>query len=82
MSIKIELDEQQTYNIVTTIHNNFPNKKLDDLFDEIIKDALSRLIFPSVENEVRNILTESAEQQAIVMFKKNLHNLLMQPPIV
>lgn len=82
LSIKIELDEQQTYNIVTTIHNNFPNKKLDDLFDEIIKDALSRLIFPSVENEVRNILTESAEQQAIVMFKKNLHNLLMQPPIV
>lgn len=82
LSVSIQLDERQIYDIISTILNNFPNRKLKDLFDEIIKDSLERLILPSVENEVRNILTDSAEQQAIVMFKKNLYNLLMQPPII
>lgn len=82
LSVSIQLDERQIYDITSTILNNFPNRKLKDLFGEIIKDSLERLILPSVENEVRNILTESAEQQAIVMFKKNLYNLLMQPPII
>ena len=44
-------------------------------------DAYSRLIQPSVEREIRNELTESAQEQAMVVFKFNLKNLLMQPPI-
>lgn len=44
-------------------------------------DAYSRLIFPSVEREVRNDLTEKADEQAIKMFDVNLRPLLLQPPL-
>jgi len=44
-------------------------------------DAYSRLIFPSLENETRNSLTERAQESAMTVFSKNLHQLLMQPPL-
>ena len=44
-------------------------------------DSYSRLIFPSLENEVRNTLTERAQESAMEVFSKNLHQLLMQPPL-
>jgi uncharacterized protein len=46
-----------------------------------IEDSYARLIAPSIEREVRNELTEKAEDGAIQVFRKNLHQLLMQPPI-
>ncbi len=49
--------------------------------EEAVKDAYTRLIQPSVEREIRNELTEGAQEQAMVVFKVNLKNLLMQPPI-
>ena len=49
--------------------------------EEAVKDAYTRLIQPSVEREIRNELTDSAQEQAMVVFKVNLKNLLMQPPI-
>ncbi len=48
---------------------------------EAIKDAYDRLISPAIEREIRNELTESAEENAIGVFGKNLTQLLMQPPI-
>ncbi|MCQ2749218.1 MAG: RNA-binding transcriptional accessory protein [Clostridia bacterium] len=53
----------------------------EELIKDIIKDAYDRLIFPSVEREVRNELTEKAEADAIVVFSKNLKQILMQAPI-
>lgn len=47
-----------------------------------VADAYSRLIAPSIEREIRNELTENAEDNAITVFGKNLEQLLMQPPIV
>lgn len=44
-------------------------------------DAYDRLIYPSIEREVRSILTETAAQAAISVFATNLHQLLMQPPV-
>ncbi len=44
-------------------------------------DSYSRLVFPSVEREIRNDLTEKADEQAIKMFGQNLKPLLMQPPV-
>jgi len=44
-------------------------------------DAFSRLLFPSLENEVRGVLTERAADNAIKVFSANLHQLLMQPPV-
>ena len=48
---------------------------------ECVKDALQRLLLPALEREARRDLTESAEQQAVNVFAKNLRNLLMQPPL-
>lgn len=49
---------------------------------EVIADAYTRLIAPAIEREIRNELTEKAEDGAITVFGKNLEQLLMQPPIV
>lgn len=49
--------------------------------EEAIKDSYERLIFPSVEREIRNELTETAQKQAMKVFALNLKNLLLQPPV-
>ena len=49
---------------------------------EVVADSYSRLIAPAIEREIRNELTERAEDGAIHVFGKNLEQLLMQPPIV
>ncbi len=49
--------------------------------EHAVEDAYTRLIQPSVEREIRNELTETAQEQAIAVFKLNLKNLLLQPPI-
>ena len=49
---------------------------------DVIADSYKRLIAPAIEREIRNDLTEKAEDGAIVVFGKNLEQLLMQPPIV
>ena len=48
---------------------------------EVVEDAYDRLIAPAIEREIRNNLTEEAEDGAIKVFGKNLEQLLMQPPI-
>ncbi|MCI9518940.1 MAG: RNA-binding transcriptional accessory protein [Clostridia bacterium] len=53
----------------------------DNLMEEAIVDSYERLIFPSVEREVRGELTDKACEQAIKMFEVNLRPLLMQPPL-
>lgn len=49
---------------------------------EAIEDSLKRLIFPSIEREIRAQLTEVAEERAIEIFSLNLENLLLQPPLI
>ncbi|MFD0051917.1 Tex family protein [Actinomycetes bacterium NPDC127524] len=48
---------------------------------EALEDSFKRLIFPSIEREIRKELTEKAENQAIHIFSENLRNLLLQPPL-
>ena len=57
------------------------NKYTTPILEEVIADAYDRLIAPAIEREVRNALTESAEEGAIHVFGKNLEMLLMQPPV-
>ena len=55
--------------------------KFADLIDKAVRDSYKRLIFPSIEREVRNELTDKASEQAIKMFEVNLRPLLLQPPL-
>ena len=52
-----------------------------DILREVIADSYKRLIAPSLEREIRNDLTEKAEEAAIGVFRENLRQLLLQPPI-
>lgn len=62
-----------------TITSN--NEYTTPVLTDIVKDAYDRLIAPAIEREIRNELTEKAEDGAISVFGKNLEQLLMQPPI-
>lgn len=57
------------------------NEYTAPVLQEVIADAYDRLIAPAIEREIRNELTERAEDGAISVFGKNLEQLLMQPPI-
>lgn len=65
------------------LRDKFLNDKVStaSLVDEAIVDSYDRLIFPSIEREVRTMLTDKANEQAIKMFEVNLKPLLMQPPL-
>ena len=61
---------------------NRKNERTEPLLKQAIADSYTRLIEPSIATEVRNMITEKAEEGAIAVFGKNLQQLLMQPPIV
>ena len=78
----LEIEDDVRENIVSHIYGtNFENKNLKSFLENVIIDSLDRLIYPSIENELRNILTEKSEEEAIANFAKNLEDLLLQPPL-
>ena len=80
LKVDLELNEELALNKVESefIVKNSP---YEELLKEVCADSYDRLIFPSIEREVRTSLTDSANEQAIKMFKVNLQPLLMQPPL-
>ena len=80
LAVKIETENERLKNIVRRKVVN-KNSNTAHILEEIIDDSLKRLIMPSVEREIRNSLTETAEEKAISVFGKNLKQLLLQPPI-
>ena len=81
LSVNITLDEKTRARVENLILKDFLNKNLKDIYLKIVVDSLDRLILPSIEREVKNILTDKAELEAIAVFKDNLKNLLLQAPL-
>lgn len=74
----------ETEKIVNHLYQKVIKKaqsSVTSLVKEAIEDSYKRLIQPSIEREIRNDLTEKAENQAIHIFSENLRNLLLQPPL-
>ncbi len=83
LSVKIEVDDNYIYEYLESkLINRNADKANSNLLKEVIIDAYKRLIENSIATEIRNDLTEKAQEQAIEVFKENLKNLLLQPPIV
>ncbi len=83
LTVKIEVDENHIYEYLESkIVNRYADKANINLLKEVVVDAYKRLIENSIATEIRNDLTEKAQEQAIEVFKENLKNLLLQPPIV
>ena len=80
LKVSVDVDEGEALRIIL---NRLPEAEAE--YNAFLKataeDAYNRLIFPSVEREIRSNLTEMASEQAIKMFGSNLKPLLMQPPV-
>ena len=81
LTVKIEAPEEEILGYLEkqTIHGK--NISTEQALKEAVEDSYKRLIGPAIEREIRSDLTEKAEDGAIEVFGKNLHQLLMQPPI-
>lgn len=81
LKVKIALDSQQAEDIIVKSADVNEKSAFYAAFIEAIKDSYKRLIYPSVEREIRNMLTERAEEEAVKVFAKNTENLLMAPGV-
>ncbi len=81
LTVKVEAPEEDILRYLEkkTIHKDNPYTA--PVLKATVEDSYHRLIAPAIEREIRNELTEKAEDGAIEVFGKNLHQLLMQPPI-
>ena len=80
LKVSLELDQDKAMNIVNSVALKGPSPCYEAV-SEAALDAYTRLIFPSVERELRSTLSENAQEAAIKVFSVNLRNLLMQPPV-
>ena len=81
LTVKIEADEEKMLNYLYKKVITGKNAETETVLKEAVVDGYKRLIFPAIEREIRNMLTETAEDNAIKVFGKNLEQLLLQPPI-
>ncbi len=82
LTVKIEAPEDDILRYLEkqVIHQD--NPYTTPVLKAVVEDSYKRLIAPAIEREIRSELTETAEDGAIEVFGKNLHQLLMQPPII
>ena len=81
LNIKLDFDDEYILGKLKTKIIKNPNSFVSSYVEDAILDALKRLIYPSVERDIRKELTEKAEDSAIDIFKINLENLLMTRPL-
>ena len=81
LKVKVAVDAEQMHSVIAgSIIKNEKNIFFG-LLQETIADAYKRLMAPSIEREMRNLLTERAEAEAVKIFAKNTESLLMTPPV-
>lgn len=82
LTVKIEAPEEEILRYLKKKVILRDNPFTSPVLEAVVEDAYKRLIAPAIEREIRNELTEKAEDASILVFGKNLKQLLMQPPIV
>ncbi len=84
LKVSIDFDRSRGVSIVASAVLKNPKGGSSPCTDAVrtaVEDAYDRLIFPSIQNELRSELTDTAVENAIKVFSENLHQLLMQPPV-
>ena len=81
LKVGIELDKELPLGIINRALDKGTNPLCSDILKAAGDDAYTRLIFPSIEREIRSELTETADENAMKVFAVNLKQLLMQPPV-
>ncbi len=81
LKVSLELDEERPLSVIYRLLDKGRNPLCSDILRAAGEDAYSRLIFPSIEREIRSELTDNAAENAMKVFAVNLKQLLMQPPV-
>ena len=81
LKVKVEINNEKVINYIINEYVNDKNLKNKEVIVSAIEDSYKRLIFPSIEREIRNTLTENAQERAISVFGKNVKSLLLQAPV-
>jgi uncharacterized protein len=82
IKVSLGFTKEMLLSKITETYFKFSDSAFMELLDEAVDDSFTRLIFPSIEREVRNHLTEIADTHAINIFASNLRQLLLQPPLM
>lgn len=81
LTVKVAVPEEKILSYLERKVIRTENAELQEFLRTMLADSYKRLLAPAIERDIRNELTERAEESAIQVFGKNLHQLLMQPPI-
>lgn len=81
LKVKLEINNEKVINHIVDIYVNKNNQLNKEEITSAIEDSYKRLIFPSIEREIRNHLTDLAHERAISVFGQNVKSLLLQPPV-
>jgi len=81
LRVEVIIPEEKVLSYIAGRYKISANKDKGKQMSAAIEDAWKRLLYPSLEREIRSELTEKAQEQAMVVFRENLKNLLMQPPV-
>ncbi len=81
LKVSVELDRVKASNVITSVTLSDSGSLCTDTVRDAGIDAYDRLIYPSIEREIRSMLTENAAGAAIKVFSSNLKELLLQPPV-
>lgn len=81
LKVKVDVDKESMEAAIAEMIITNPVSIFKETLDLVIEDSYKRLIAPSIEREMRNLLTERAEEEAVKIFAKNTEKLLMTPPV-
>ncbi len=81
LKVALELDSERPLKVINSLLDKGTSSMCSDIIKASADDAYQRLIFPSIEREIRNELTQTADENAMKVFAVNLKQLLMQPPV-
>ncbi len=81
LKISFVFDTPDVLSKIKSTYFKYQKSKFMEIFETVVDDSFSRLIFPSIDREIRSILTETSDLHAVEIFASNLRSLLLQPPL-
>jgi uncharacterized protein len=82
LKVSLIFNQPEILTNIKDIYFQYKKSVFGEILDTTTEDSFTRLIYPSIEKEIRNFLTEAADLHAIEIFASNLRQLLLQPPLL
>jgi uncharacterized protein len=82
LKVSLQFEIGSAHSIIKKTFLEYTESAFVGILDSVIEDSFHRLLFPSIEKEIRNYLTETADLHSIEIFAANLRQLLLQPPLL